>query len=299
MRVLENVDWGKVLFFDIETTRAKENMTEEDPMYDAWEYKMRYAKEADTKNFSENLPDLYKDKAALYAEFGIITCISIGFIHEDSLRVTSFYGDDEKKILEDFFGMLDKFKSRWRNVRLAGHAIKGFDVPYVMRRAIINGMKPHDLMDTSGKKPWEVDWLLDSKDVWQGTAWVSAPLIALAGVFGLPNPKVDLAGHETSDAFFRGEHKRIAKYCERDVLTSCNILLKMAGKDIVEKEASVLDLEDTPLLTRIYNTEKATAEDIEQLNNLIEEGELGESEALREVLEVVFKNNIPEGVKIK
>lgn len=297
MRALKTLDWNKVLFFDIETSRAVDVLTKDNPLYEAWEYKMRYSIEADKKGFTEDTVESYAEKAALYAEFSVITCISVGYIKNNKLVIKSFYGQNEHQIITDFFEVLDAFQGSWGSkLRLCGHAIIGFDIPFVMRRAIVNGLPPHDLMDVSGLKPWQIDWVVDTKELWKGSSWGSASLISLAAAFGLPNPKMDIAGHETSDAFFRGEVERIALYCERDVLTVCNALRVMGGLSPVEKEVSALEIERMPLLVQIYNTERATKEQIAQVAEMIKTIE--NKEAVKDILQVAFRGNVPEELKI-
>ena len=54
-----------------------------------------------------------------------------------------------------------------------------------MRRSIINDVSVQELFDVSGLKPWDINWILDIKDLWQGSSPVSAPLLSLAHAFNL------------------------------------------------------------------------------------------------------------------
>ena len=63
----------------------------------------------------------------------------LGFIYEKQLRVKSFYGDDEKQLLTEFANMISSW-DRFGNKQICGHNIKEFDVPYIARRMLVNGL---------------------------------------------------------------------------------------------------------------------------------------------------------------
>ena len=99
--------------------------------------------------------DVY-ERAGIYAEFGIIICIAVGFLTDRDpagIRLKSFYGDDERKILEEFSAVLLKF-SKGREAILCAHNGKEFDYPYIARRMIINSLRIPEILDNAGKKPW-------------------------------------------------------------------------------------------------------------------------------------------------
>ena len=77
----------------------------------------------------------------------------------------SFYGNDEKELLEDFAQLLRKLKP---SMLLCGHNGKEFDFPYLSRRMIINGIELPPQLDNSQKKPWEVLHLGPAGQNWYG-----------------------------------------------------------------------------------------------------------------------------------
>ena len=118
----------------------------------------------------ENLgPDEIYDKAGIYAEFGKIVCISVGFVvqlaGETQIRLKSFASKDEKKLLQEF---LDLLNSHYNNnsYMLCGDNGKEFDFPYISRRLLINGLTLPVLLDNHGKKPWEIN-NIDTLDLWK------------------------------------------------------------------------------------------------------------------------------------
>jgi len=71
------------------------------------------------------------------------------------LRVKSFFGDDEKEILEGFKNLLDSHFNRNEHV-LCAHNGKEFDFPYIARRMIIHRIELPNKLNLFGKKPWEI-----------------------------------------------------------------------------------------------------------------------------------------------
>ena len=62
-----------------------------------------------------------------------ITCISI--LNIDTKEVQSFFGEDEKKILEQFFNSIENVDE------LIGFNSNSFDIPFIIKRAIINKVR--------------------------------------------------------------------------------------------------------------------------------------------------------------
>lgn len=269
MKALNNVDINNLLFIDIETVRVVENLEDDSPLMESWDYKMRYSREA-TEKFSEDksIKDLFNEKAALYAEFAKIVCITIGKVKDDRLRLKSYYGANEKELLSDFCNVLEGLTAANPKTQLVGHAIKGFDIPFIMRRCLVNRIPIPALIDVADTKPWLMT-ALDTLELWKGTGFYSASLINIAVALGLPSPKQDMKGSETSEVFYKGGIERIARYCEADVTTVCNIVRYIRNEDILEAEIYTVETENVPILTKIYNTKKASKKQIDSINTAI------------------------------
>ncbi|MEZ5011231.1 MAG: hypothetical protein R2744_06350 [Bacteroidales bacterium] len=93
--------------------------------------------------------------------------ISVGLVTGTSsrrgIRLKSFYGENEKSILEDFTVMLNNFATG-KDALLCAHNGKEFDFPFLARRMIIHGMDIPPILDNAGKKPWEIN-LLDTMEL--------------------------------------------------------------------------------------------------------------------------------------
>ncbi len=180
--------------------------------------------------------DFYPMRAGVMAEFSKIVCISIGyFIKEQNLkiRVKSFYGDDEKKILTDFLQTISKiesFNNRWC---FAGHNIKEFDIPFICRRLLVNNTAIPTYLDFQNMKPWETN-IIDTFQYWRfGDYKNYTSLKLLAAAMNVPSSKDDIDGSMVGELFHSGDEaqrkiniKRIAVYCQKDVVTTANIILR-------------------------------------------------------------------------
>ena len=234
--MLDNVKIEDVLFIDIETVPAVSDIELlDDAMKVLWERKSKQIKTEE-----QSAGEIYA-KAGIYAEFGKIICISAGLIAEKnplSLRLKSFYGDDEKMILEDFSAMLSKFAKPPKEALLCAHNGKEFDYPYIARRMIINNVKIPTLLDNAGKKPWEVK-LLDTMELWKfGDYKTYTSLDLLTTILGIPTPKDDIDGSKVAGIYFGdNDIERIVRYCEKDVTAIVQTLLRFMNKPLIEQDS--------------------------------------------------------------
>jgi uncharacterized protein YprB with RNaseH-like and TPR domain len=232
--MLANIKPEDILFLDIETVPFFSSFDDLDPSTRLhWEKKSRLI-----KNEEQTAAEIY-DRASIYAEFGKIICISAGYIKDKnpfSFRLKSFYGDDEKDLLNQFSSMLNKF-SKNREALLCAHNGKEFDYPYIARRMIINRIVIPEILDNAGKKPWEVK-LLDTLDLWKFGDYKSyTSLDLLTSVLGIPSPKDDIDGSMVARVYW-DEHdiNRIIRYCEKDVLAVAQVLLRFMNLPPIEAD---------------------------------------------------------------
>jgi hypothetical protein len=103
---------------------------------------------------------------------------------------------------------------------------------------LINGLEVPAILDISGKKPWEVNHL-DTMELWKfGDYKNYTSLELLATVFGIPTPKDDINGSDVARVYWQ-EHDlaRIVKYCQKDVTTIVNLMLRFKGKPMLTYDA--------------------------------------------------------------
>lgn len=188
----------------------------------------------------QTTPEEAFPRSGIYAEFGRIVCISVGFFKitgsERQFRLKSFCGNDEKQILQAFLDMVNTHYNK-KESNFCGHNTKEFDYPFLSRRILINGLKLPMLLNIAGKKPWEV-CLLDTMDLWKFGDYKSyTSLDLLAEVFGIPSPKDDISGKDICNVFWKENNLfRISEYCQKDVLTVAQIFLKLRGEQPLKTE---------------------------------------------------------------
>ncbi len=230
--MLEHVNIEKVLFLDIETVPQYPDFNEvPGKMRKLWEHKaLRLSSN------EEETPESLYERAGIYAEFGKIICISVGFIHNYSLRIKSFSGDDEKTLLREFGEMLNNNFSR-QNTLLCAHNGKEFDFPYISRRMLVNLLPLPDLLDIAGKKPWEVQHL-DTMELWKFGDYKSYTSLALlTEIFGIPTPKDDIDGSQVGQVYWKeNDLNRIVTYCQKDVVAIAQLLLRYKGMELIEDQ---------------------------------------------------------------
>jgi len=234
--MLSQIDIKQILFLDIETVPGVYRFSDlDDNFKELWTSKTRFIQQRD-----EQTPEETYEKAGIYAEFGKIVCISIGFVYEsksiNKLRIKSFYGDDEKILLQDFGSMLirhfnaeDKF--------LCGHNVKEFDAPYIARRMVLHGIELPRMLNTPGKKPWEVNHL-DTMELWKfGDYKHFTSLNLLAAIFGIPTPKDDISGADVARVYWEEKDlERIKVYCEKDAITVAHLMHKFKNLPLIPDE---------------------------------------------------------------
>lgn len=232
--MLETVDLQQVLVLDIETVSQKAMYTElPDHFRELWNHKVKNNLRED-----ETPAEVYPN-AGLHAEFGKIICISAGVFHPHGgtmgFRVKSFAQPDERDLLVDFNQLLQRQPT---NLVLCAHNGKGFDFPYLCKRLLINNLPIPTQLNITGKKPWEINHL-DTMELWRfGDFRNYTSLSLMAAVFGIPTPKDDISGEDVYHVYY-GENnlERIRVYCEKDVVTTAQILRRLRNEPLIAQPA--------------------------------------------------------------
>ncbi len=231
--MLEHIDLQQVLVLDIETAPQYSSFTEMPEHFSTlWDQKTKYQRR------DGESPEEYYPRAGIWAEFGKIICISVGAFYRQSgqlgLKVRSFYADDEQQVLRDFIAMLQKQPA---SLTLCAHNGKEFDFPYLCRRMLINCMAIPSQLQLAGKKPWEINHI-DTMELWKfGDYKNYTSLNLLAAVFGIPTPKGDISGADVHKVYWQDKDlARIKNYCQKDVITTAQLLLKFKCQPLIPNE---------------------------------------------------------------
>lgn len=232
---INSIKLNKVLFLDIETVPQTYQFDDVDEKTkELFESKTRFMQK-DDKSYT----DIYNERAGIYAEFGKIVCISVGFVVESStgkqMRMKSFYHEDEETLLKQFKALLEEHYNSPYHI-LCGHNAKEFDFPYICRRMLIHGITLPEALNIAGKKPWEINHL-DTMELWKfGDFKAYTSLALLCHVFKIPTPKDDISGADVARVFYEEKDlERIKVYCEKDVVALIQLFLKMRGEALVEE----------------------------------------------------------------
>lgn len=230
--MIKKINLEHILFLDIETVPQHASFEELDD-----EYKTLYADKTKYLRRDDFTPEDYYERAGIWAEFGKIVCISVGYFKNSGdsrqFRTTSFYGN-EKTLLIAFKNLIETHFNSSRHL-LCAHNGKEFDFPYIARRMIVNDVNLPYKLNLFGKKPWEVPHL-DTLDLWKfGDYKHYTSLKLLTKILGIPSPKDDIDGSQVRAVFYEEEAiDRIVTYCEKDTVAVAQILLRLRGEEILQ-----------------------------------------------------------------
>lgn len=225
------INLKSVLFLDIETVPQHETYNKvPKPIKELW--KKKFEKKLEE---GETITQSWQ-KAGLYAEYGKIVCISIGAAYSKGaktyFKLESFYGEDEKALLNEFVRKTEGFMTASVGRTMCGHNGKSFDFPFIARRLILNGIQLPEFLNNMDKKPWEIN-LLDTMELWKlGDFKHYVSLNTLTNIFGIPSPKDDIDGSQVANVYYKEKDlDRIAKYCEKDVVATAKVFCKILQID--------------------------------------------------------------------
>ena len=230
--MLSTINISNILFLDIETVPRWESFEKMPENFQKlWEHKAAFFQ----KNEGQTAEDIY-DRAGIYAEFGKIICISVGNVHQGILKIKSYYGDDEKAFLLEFAELLNNYFNKDHH-SLCAHNGKEFDFPYIARRMVVHGIELPSLLDTSGKKPWEIK-LLDTMELWKfGDYKNYTSLALLSALFDIPTSKDDIDGSDVARVYWREKDlNRIVTYCQKDVVSIVQLFLRYQNRPLIANE---------------------------------------------------------------
>lgn len=225
-----------ILFLDIETVSDKPEfgeLTEE--WQNLYDEKTRWQRgEVSTEEF-------YNDRAGILAEFGKVVCVSLGYFRGAGagreFRVKSLFNHDEKVILAELSELLS---THFGNFFLCAHNGKEFDFPYLARRMLVNEVALPGHLNMAGKKPWEIPHL-DTMEMWKfGDRKNFTSLKLLAALFNIPTPKDDIDGSMVGSVYWKdNDLERIARYCEKDVITLARVWQRFNGEKALSDDEVV------------------------------------------------------------
>lgn len=234
--MLQNINYSKILFFDIETVPLEYDFKNLDERgQDLWSKKTRFIQERESLS-----AEAVYDRAGIYAEFGKVVCISMGFVlqkeGETQIRLKSIANEDESTLLNEFIDLLNSYYNT-PDFMFCAHNGKEFDIPFLCRRILIHGKKMPNMLNVSGKKPWEIKHL-DTMELWKfGDFKNYTSLDLLTYAFKIPTPKDDMDGSQVAKVFYEDKNlDRIIHYCEKDVVATIQLFRKYQSEPFIDDE---------------------------------------------------------------
>jgi 3'-5' exonuclease len=229
-----------LFLMDIETVSQKEHFHLLDENWQSlWSEKIARQLPADMT------PEAYYPmRAAILAEFAKVVCISFGYFKKENsqwqLRIKSLCSHNEKELLQNFITTLGQFHNQHHRWILTGHNIKEFDVPFICRRLLINQMPLSPYIDFQNWKPWETP-MLDTLHLWRfGDYKHYTSLKLLAATLGITSPKDDIDGSQVGKVYWQDKDlNRISTYCQKDVATVANIILRCKSLPLLTNDQIV------------------------------------------------------------
>jgi hypothetical protein len=240
------------LCFDIETIAKTEHywdLSKEEQ--ENWEDKCE-RQYLDEKNKFENDSEVecnwyegcWQKWAATSPEYSKILCISCAVVvekdSEQEFKTVTYSGkgiptdEEELETVENFFKLVHKVFNERNYTHLVGHNIKGFDIPFILKKALMHGISyskfPFQLQ-LRDRKPWEMDHILDTKEMYRfGSYFLNATLGETCIALGVESPKDGaVKGSEIYSYIYKEENPidEVKTYCELDVVSTMKVLEKL------------------------------------------------------------------------
>jgi predicted PolB exonuclease-like 3'-5' exonuclease len=232
-----------IIFIDIETVPTHQYYNEMPlGLQQLWD------KKYEQLNMAHETPaEAYQDRAGIYAEFGKIIVIGLGYFKNIdgnlAFRMTALQNNNEKELLAQFSQLLiDKFPPY--KYRFCAHNGKEFDYPYLCRRMIINQIEIPLHLDIRGKKPWEIKHI-DTLELWKfGDYKHYTSLDLLCNVLDVPTSKTTMNGSKVAGKYYlENALNEISQYCLDDVLATARIYQRLTNQPLIkDDEISILTL---------------------------------------------------------
>jgi hypothetical protein len=221
-----------------------EELAEKNPRKaELWKTKVEKAYAKDPEKWGDYRKS-YAEQAPLSAEFGRIVCASFCYFSNVLVggkmvwqgKMKSFYDkegsetSEASSVLKPVSELLYNIDRAGKSMRLCGHNIKKFDIPWLVKRMTINEVPVPVQLQVWGKKPWEVTHL-DTSELWSLGNWDSyVSLDLLSCSLGIPSPKDQMKGEYVGRAFWEDKsYEKIKNYCEEDVKCVGRICHKLSS----------------------------------------------------------------------
>jgi hypothetical protein len=234
--MIQETELSTLLFFDLETSSEYNSfaeLQEANPRKaELWRTKCSKSALKEPGKW-ENYEQAYLDLSPLSAEFGRIVCGSFCYLVTSSVnggkmvwlgKMKSFYDTERSEtsehtqVLKPISDLLYNIDRAGKSMRMCGHNIKKFDIPWLVKRMTISKVPVPVQLQVWGKKPWEITHL-DTSELWSLGNWDGyVSLDVLSCSLDIPSPKSEMSGEYVGRTFWvEKDFEKIKNYCEEDV----------------------------------------------------------------------------------
>lgn len=168
-------------------------------------------------------------KTGLDGAFGQV-CV-IGYDLHDTGEPDAVYGLDERDVLTQFNAALDSIPRAMHNATtVVGHNVSGFDLRFLWQRYVVNGIRPHAIINAAAQaKSWDVK-IYDTMTQFAGYGnRISLDKLCLS--LSIQSPKGGMDGSMVNQAVKDGRLLEVVEYCKRDVKATREVYRRMTFKD--------------------------------------------------------------------
>lgn len=298
-KMIKSLNIERVLFFDIEVVRSQDKLDINSKEFELFQKKMRN-RDTDELPTDEETIELYNRKAGLRMCFNKIVCISCGAVRDGQLYIKSYTGTEEE-IINAFHKKCLEFDY------VAGYNVLYYDLPMIQINAMrYNGVEEiPERFSTSGKKPWNMDRIVELMDVVKGTHFTQPSLDEVCFHLNVPSSKEGgIDGSQVSDVYYKEGVDRVAAYCDRDVFATVNVFKKLRGEKMFDEYVDINTIqnqekvEDTPILKAILNRGKILAKEYKELEKVAKELDPSEISNYKRIIQAALsKKEEDYGVK--
>lgn len=253
-----DLNFNNILIYDIETVPLY-------PDYDLLPQDYKTILESKAKN-NKTAQEVYLKEAGLNPLYSKIISISTSQIQRQSenkhrILTYSFSGNDEKKILEEFFQYIKEFNPS----HLAGHNIISFDNIFIIQRALSHFLPIPNIFNVNNHKKWDLIYLDTLQIVNNYLFGKTIKLNELCLLLGVPSPKTTpVTGENVAEYYYiKKDLKSIVYYNNLDTYCTANCLLRLQGNNIVPPSNWII-------IDKEFNKEETIEEQLYAIKQKIE-----------------------------
>ena len=150
--------------------------------------------------------------------------------HEGQTQNIAIYGDDEKKLLEEFWEGITSLSQGTKIITFNGF---NFDIPWIRIRSLANNIEiPKTQVQFFNLNPFKGTPHIDLMAELKGDKYnrnISVGLALACETCGIPTPKDEIDGSKVYDAYLAGRLDDIAEYVKKDVVANGRLYEKLVN----------------------------------------------------------------------